>query len=338
MTKKFTSHRRKLAWLLGFTLLTACAETKIVPSTPQTFTGGEAIATRNAQYMPLSSFEKRKHKINIAVYDFPDLTGANASNDKFADFSKAVTQGADALVMGALTDVGQGTWFRVLERRFNDAVLNERRIVQSQEIERKQRVHTAQERARISLAQDNVNAEYQHNLAILERDYREFSKAGRLPQGYPDRETALANLAKHRDGELRKIEPEKSFSAASGPAPVGALTTAKYLVTGAIVAYDTNTDSGGTGLRIANIGYRQERRKDIITVNLRIVDVGTGEVLANETVTQTVFSIRKQGDTLNYVTLNTVLEFESGLVINEPATFALDAAIRVALSDALQEL
>jgi curli production assembly/transport component CsgG len=34
-----------------------------------------------------------KQKLDVSVYNFPDLTGQNKSNDNFAEFSRAVTQG-----------------------------------------------------------------------------------------------------------------------------------------------------------------------------------------------------------------------------------------------------
>ena len=249
-----------------------------------------------------------------------------------------MTQGADALVVEALNDVGGGTWFRVLERRFSEAVLNERRIVQAQSNEAAQRAQVASERRRLKAETDRVDAEHRRMMMGLEQDYARFAQQGDIPEGYPSKAQAIANLEGYRSEQLRKIEPERPFSVMGVRNPLTNLATADYLITGAIVAFDSDVESGGTGLRLSNIGFRQERRKDIITVNLRIVDVGSGEVLANKTVTQAVLSVRKQGDTLNYVTLNTVLEFESGLVVNEPATFALDAAIRVALSGALLAL
>jgi curli production assembly/transport component CsgG len=34
-----------------------------------------------------------KQKLDVSLYNFPDLTGQNKSNDNFAEFSRAVTQG-----------------------------------------------------------------------------------------------------------------------------------------------------------------------------------------------------------------------------------------------------
>lgn len=70
--------------------------------------------------------------VNIAVYDFQDLTGQNKSsvNTGFAEFSRAITQGASAIVVDALKTAGGGTWFNISERSYLDSLLRERRLIQ----------------------------------------------------------------------------------------------------------------------------------------------------------------------------------------------------------------
>jgi len=67
--------------------------------------------------------------IVAAVYTFQDKTGQRKPSDKLANISFAVTQGADAWVIKALQDVGQGQWFRVVERGNLDSLTKERQIV-----------------------------------------------------------------------------------------------------------------------------------------------------------------------------------------------------------------
>jgi curli production assembly/transport component CsgG len=50
-------------------------------------------------------------KIDVAIYQFPDLTGKNEPNDNIAVFSRAVTQGGAGLAVDALQRAGQGSWF-----------------------------------------------------------------------------------------------------------------------------------------------------------------------------------------------------------------------------------
>ena len=55
-------------------------------------------------------------KMTIAVYNFLDKTGQRKPADKIANLSSAVTQGSEVWVIKALQEVGNGTWFEVVER------------------------------------------------------------------------------------------------------------------------------------------------------------------------------------------------------------------------------
>lgn len=68
-------------------------------------------------------------RLTVAVYDFPDLTGANKANEKYPDYSKAITQGAAAIVIDALKTAGSGSWFKVVERNRLDDLLRERKLI-----------------------------------------------------------------------------------------------------------------------------------------------------------------------------------------------------------------
>lgn len=67
----------------------------------------------------------------VAVYSFADLTGQRKSRDGIADFSAAVTQGAETMLIDALKTAGKGKWFRVVERVGIDHLTRERQIVRS---------------------------------------------------------------------------------------------------------------------------------------------------------------------------------------------------------------
>ena len=58
------------------------------------------------------------------------------------------------------------------------------------------------------------------------------------------------------------------------------LQAANLMLEGGIIAYDTNVRSGGEGARYLGIDISREYRVDQVTVNLRAVDVRTGQVLA----------------------------------------------------------
>jgi curli production assembly/transport component CsgG len=67
--------------------------------------------------------------IAVAVYEFPDQTGQNKPNPTYADYSRAVTQGAANIVAEALTRAGGGSWFKVVERTKLDNLLRERKLI-----------------------------------------------------------------------------------------------------------------------------------------------------------------------------------------------------------------
>ena len=67
--------------------------------------------------------------IPIAVYNFQDKTGQRKNVPNIASFSSAVTQGADAYLIKALQDVGEGRWFTVVERVGLDNLIKERQMI-----------------------------------------------------------------------------------------------------------------------------------------------------------------------------------------------------------------
>lgn len=68
-------------------------------------------------------------KIVVAVYNFTDKTGQRRPSDTQSSFSTAVTQGADAFLIKALKDVGEGSWFDVVERGGLASLTQERQII-----------------------------------------------------------------------------------------------------------------------------------------------------------------------------------------------------------------
>lgn len=72
-----------------------------------------------------------KHRIPVAVYQFPDLTGKNEPNDTIAVFSRAVTQGGSGLLIDSLKRAGNGRWFTVVERTSLNDLLQERQLVRA---------------------------------------------------------------------------------------------------------------------------------------------------------------------------------------------------------------
>lgn len=83
----------------------------------------------NTQVKELQSLPPPDRQAVVAVYDFPDLTGQRRDKDGIASISTAVTQGGTPLLISALKDAGNGTWFRVVERNRVDDLAKERQIV-----------------------------------------------------------------------------------------------------------------------------------------------------------------------------------------------------------------
>jgi curli production assembly/transport component CsgG len=70
-------------------------------------------------------------KITIAVYQFADKTGQRKPADNIANLSSAVTQGSEVWVIKALQEVGNGTWFEVVERVGMDHLIKERQLIRN---------------------------------------------------------------------------------------------------------------------------------------------------------------------------------------------------------------
>jgi len=79
----------------------------------------------------LESLPPPRRPLDVSVYNFPDLTGQNKPNDNFAEFSRALTQGASAVLIDVLTKAGGGQWFNVVERNDLQPLLQERQIIQN---------------------------------------------------------------------------------------------------------------------------------------------------------------------------------------------------------------
>ena len=79
----------------------------------------------------LDNLPPPRRKLDISIYNFPDLTGQNKSNDNFAEFSRALTQGGSSILTDVVVKAGGGAWFDVAERADLQPLLQERQIIQS---------------------------------------------------------------------------------------------------------------------------------------------------------------------------------------------------------------
>lgn len=102
-------------------VLTACAGTPI--ETPPTPT---ETSSTNRQLIDLPAAAQ---PVPVAVYAYPDRTGQFKFSENVAQNSRAVTQGAEAILIEALKEAGNGEWFQVVERAGLQNLLTERQIV-----------------------------------------------------------------------------------------------------------------------------------------------------------------------------------------------------------------
>ena len=105
------------------------------------------------------------------------------------------------------------------------------------------------------------------------------------------------------------------------------LRPANLIIEGAIIAYESNVRTGGAGVRYLGIGPSDTYRQDQVTVNLRAVDIRTGDIIQSVTTTKTIFSIQVDFGVFKYVSYQHLLEVETGFSQNEPVQQCVREAI-----------
>ena len=122
---------KKLIVLMCFSLF-GCAATG--PLLPMKFETSDAEVLQQPQETKKVVREvppPQDGKIVVAVYSFRDATGQKKQQTGVASFSTAVTQGGEGILIKALQDIGDGQWFRVVERVGLDNLLKERQLIRS---------------------------------------------------------------------------------------------------------------------------------------------------------------------------------------------------------------
>ena len=136
----------------------------------------------------------------------------------------------------------------------------------------------------------------------------------------------LDNLTKER--QLIRSAREQFANEEEKKKQLAPLLFAGILIEGAVISYEANLKSGGSGARYLGIGNSIQYREDNITVSLRMVSVATGEVLLEVLSQKTIFSYGKSEDVFRFVELGTeLIEIELGNARNESSTIALMKAI-----------
>lgn len=109
------------------------------------------------------------------------------------------------------------------------------------------------------------------------------------------------------------------------------LNAARVILEGGIIAYDSNMRTGGAGAEYFGIGASGQYQVDQVSINLRAVDIATGEVLANVTTSKTIYSHELRAGVYRFIDFSRLLEAEVGYTNNEPVQMAVMSAIESAV-------
>lgn len=144
----------------------------------------------------------------------------------------------------------------------------------------------------------------------------------------------LDNLLKER----QMIKQTREIYDGSNAKMLPPLTLAGVILEGAIVDYNSNTLTGGTGARWLGIGPYTQYTQDLVVISLRLVSVTTGEVLTTVTVEKNLLSTADGVTALRFFNQATrAFEFDSSQTFNEPGNYALRSAIETAVVEIINK-
>jgi curli production assembly/transport component CsgG len=116
------------------------------------------------------------------------------------------------------------------------------------------------------------------------------------------------------------------------------MTLAGVILEGAIVDYNSNTLTGGTGARWLGIGPYTQYTQDLVVISLRLVSVQSGEVLTTVTVEKNLLSTAEGVTALRFFNQATrAFEFDSSQTFNEPGNYALRSAVETATVELIRK-
>src|SRR3546814_9899165 len=88
-----------------------------------------SVAEMTPTYDELTNLPGPAQPITVAVYGYFDQTGQYKASDTVQTLSRAVPQGGTSLLIKALQDAGNVSWFRIVERERLENLLRERQII-----------------------------------------------------------------------------------------------------------------------------------------------------------------------------------------------------------------
>ncbi|WP_318368604.1 curli production assembly/transport protein CsgG [Enterobacter sp.] len=135
----------------------------------------------------------------------------------------------------------------------------------------------------------------------------------------------LQNLLNER--KIIRAAQENGTVAVNNRFPLQSLTAANVMIEGSIIGYESNVKSGGVGARYFGIGGDTQYQLDQVAVNLRVVNVSTGEILSSVNTSKTILSYEVQAGVFRFIDYQRLLEGEIGYTANEPVMLCLMSAI-----------
>ena len=116
------------------------------------------------------------------------------------------------------------------------------------------------------------------------------------------------------------------------------LTLAGVILEGAIVDYNSNTLTGGSGARFLGVGPYTQYTQDLVVISLRLISVTSGEVLTTVTVEKNLLSTQDGVTALRFFNQATrAFEFDASQSFNEPGNYALRSAIETAVIELISK-
>jgi curli production assembly/transport component CsgG len=116
------------------------------------------------------------------------------------------------------------------------------------------------------------------------------------------------------------------------PVQMSPLVAASVLIEGGIIAYESNVRTGGAGARFLGIGVSSQYRVDQVTVNLRTIDIRSGQILQSVSTTKTIYSYEIHPSVFKFVNVKDLLELEGGMTRNEPTQLCVSEAIEAGVA------
>lgn len=137
--------------------------------------------------------------------------------------------------------------------------------------------------------------------------------------------------------ERQLIRQMREQEAGENAQPLPPLMVAGLILEGGIIDYNSNTKTGGNGVRYLGIGPSTQYSEDMVVINLRLVSTQTGEVLDSVTVTKTVLSTSEGITAFKFFDLGTkAFELDGQQTSNEPGSYAIRSAIELGVAELIK--